>query len=460
MIHILLIEIIHTNPRTWQNHGSIRSMSTLEELAVKVLDKNWLDGYSIPTKSLYPFQWHWDSGFTSLGNAHSKLERSIEELRSLFSGQWDNGMIPHIVFHSENEDSYFPNFDFWNANVNAGAPSKPKTSGITQPAVHGFILEKLIEISPDDPELISFIKYIFPSIVNYHRFLYNFRDPYKEGLMFIYHPWESGRDNSPLWDEAMDRIDLDLNAIPNYIRKDTSIADSSERPTNDQYDRYVYLLELGKKHKYDGNGIFEESEFLIQDTLMNAVLIRSNDSLIKLAERFGFDSAELKEWNTQSIRTFNEKLWDPELKTYAPFDMRSNSRISYKEIGSFVSLFASIPSDNKAKILNDYLLGLHEAGFYLCPSFDPYDSLFDSKRYWRGPIWPQMNWMIYHGLKNYSFMDTADIVKNDLLYLVSKHGFHEYFESQKSIADMMTHGYGGSDFSWTAACTLDLIKHS
>ena len=69
-----------------------------------------------------------------------------------------------------------------------------------------------------------------------------------------------------------------------------------------------------------------------------------------------------------------------------------------------------------------------------------------------------MNWMIYYGLKKYGFEDTARIVKSDLIELATKLGYYEYFESQKSLVENLSAGYGGSDFSWTAACTLDLIK--
>ena len=39
------------------------------------------------------------------------------------------------------------------------------------------------------------------------------------------------------------------------------------------------LIELGKKNQYDGPGIAEESPFLIQDSLINAILIKSNQAL-------------------------------------------------------------------------------------------------------------------------------------------------------------------------------------
>ena len=308
--------------------------------------------------------------------------------------------------------------------------------------------------------MIAFTKAIFPKMVKSHRFLYTYRDPEREGLMFIFHPWESGRDNSPLWDESLDRIHFKKDEIPSYERRDTSIAPADERPTSYQYDRYVYLLQLGKKYQYDGNAIFEESPFLVQDTLMNAVLIRSNQSLIRIGKRFGFDVGELEEWQQQAQSKFKEKLWNADLQTFAVYDLRADYHIPYKEIGGLAALYAEIPNAEQALQLNNYLKDLHDRGYYICPSFDVDHPLFDSKRYWRGPVWPQMNWMIYHGLKYYQFDATAEIVKSDLIELVLKHGFYEYFESQKTIAEQLTTGYGGSDFSWTAACVLDFLHEN
>ena len=129
----------------------------------------------------------------------------------------------------------------------------------------------------------------------------------------------------------------------------------------------------------------------------------------------------------------------------------------HKEIGGLFPLFAGIPSQTQAEKINEYLISLHQRGYFVCPSFDVDSPLFDSKRYWRGPIWPQMNWMIYHGLKSYGFNETADIVRNDLISLVEKVGFWEYFESQKSVVVNQDRGYGGDNFSWTASSIIDLI---
>ena len=130
----------------------------------------------------------WDSGFVALGTSTYNLEMSLAEIEKMFSGQWENGMLPHILFHSEKEKTYFPNYDFWNSKVNNGAPQSPKSSGITQPAVFGFIVHDILKNHWGNQVVQSFAKRTFGKIVKYHRFLYNYRDPYNEGLFFIYHP--------------------------------------------------------------------------------------------------------------------------------------------------------------------------------------------------------------------------------------------------------------------------------
>lgn len=76
---------------------------------------------------------------------------------------------------------------------------------------------------------------------------------------------------------------------------------------------------------------------------------------------------------------------------------------------------------------------------------------FDSANYWRGPIWINMNWMLYHGLKHYGFQKKARSVMMDILELVKLYGFREYFDPYKGI------GYGTDGFSWTAALFIDTI---
>ena len=102
--------------------------------AVEILQGNDLGTYTVPTHGLYPFQWNWDSCLTALGQAHFDEARAWVEIETLFDHQWDDGMVPHIIFHKEDE-GYFPGPDVW--KTGRAVP----TSGITQPPVAGFEFE-------------------------------------------------------------------------------------------------------------------------------------------------------------------------------------------------------------------------------------------------------------------------------------------------------------------------------
>ena len=89
--------------------GSVKGdgvTNLLNEQAIAILKKNDRGGFTIPTARLYPFQWNWDSAFVALGLATYDLDRAWTELEMLVSGQCDDGMIPSIVFRTDDQD-YF-----------------------------------------------------------------------------------------------------------------------------------------------------------------------------------------------------------------------------------------------------------------------------------------------------------------------------------------------------------------
>ena len=71
-----------------------------------VLEANWLGHGTSPSLQLYPHQWSWDAACIAMGYASWYQSRAEQELRSLFAGQWRNGLLPHIVFTEG--ASYFP----------------------------------------------------------------------------------------------------------------------------------------------------------------------------------------------------------------------------------------------------------------------------------------------------------------------------------------------------------------
>ena len=432
----------------------------LIEQAQNILNTNSQPGgYTIPCKGLYPFQWKWDAGFIAIGYAHYDIEKAKTEITSLLSSQWLNGFIPHIVFHQES-DTYFPGPDFHQAELNPLSNKNYPSTGMTQPPVVGFTLEKIYHIAKDKKDILDFIKDNIDKVYNSHNYFYSCRDPKNEGLVYIYHNWESGTDNSPVWDD----IWLTMNP-PEYKveRKDIKIVDPSERPTNREYDHYLHIIDIAKEHNYDDKKIAELSPFLVQDPLFNTLLIKSNQSLINLYQIIGGNEdkiKQLKEWQTKSINSFNDKLYNADLGAYVYYDLRNEKYINQISSSSFAPLYAGIPSKEQAAnivaTMSDKFGGENR---YLCASFDPESDRFNPKKYWRGPVWINMNWFLYYGLLDYGYDELANKIKSDSLELISKAGFYEYFNPNKEVYEFENGGYGGSDFSWTAALYLDLINN-
>ena len=113
-------------------------MSEVIKEAINVLKENDRGGYTVPTNRLYPFQWNWDSVFTAMGLWHFNKWRAWLEIISLLDGQWENGMIPHIIFR-QNDPDYFPGPDEWASN------NEPPTSCLTQPPVLSSIIWQMVK---------------------------------------------------------------------------------------------------------------------------------------------------------------------------------------------------------------------------------------------------------------------------------------------------------------------------
>lgn len=381
-------------------------------------------------------------------------------MRHLFKGQWKNGMLPHIVFGEEKDAQYFPGPDFWQTENVLQSPDNQRTSGIAQPPVHGFVLLEMYEIAEDKERAKSFLKELYPKVLALHKYLYENRDPNEEGLVYIQHPWESGTDNSPTWDDALSRIDISKIDLPKYTRKDLQNPEAARhRPTDLDYDRYVHLVDIFRKNQYDDKAIFEQSPFLVQDPLFNAILAKSNEALIEIGGMLGEDVSEIVGWNELTLYSMNEKLWDEEWGIYNAYDLRNGRVIPCETNSGILPLFGGVPTQDQAELMLNLLnheafSGSEKTPTRLCPTYSLLTDDLDFEKYWRGPIWVNMNWMLYHGLKRFDFEAAAEKVKEHTLELLSEYGFYEYFDPRKNTEK---NGYGTNQFSWSAALCIDLL---
>ena len=432
---------------------------SLADQAKAVLDENWRGGYTVPSARLYPFQWNWDSGFIALGLAYYRPERAIEEIRSMFKGQWRNGLLPHMNFHKV-DPGYFPGPEMWGPERMTERPPGLLTSGITQPPVFAFIVERIAALPfGQTAEWRAFEREIYPKILAFHRYLYTHRDPHQEGLVYIQHNWESA-DNSPAWDAILDAIDVTGARDLTALRRDLKGADAAQRPTNANYQRYLWLVDFCIQRDYRDATIAAECPFLVQDMLFNSLLVKSNFALIMLARRLGENPAEIEAWNERSVATINRKLWDETAGFYYSYDLRNQRRIPVKTSSGFMPLFAGICDRAQAARLADHLTRTFTRGegWRLCASTAADEPSFDPVKYWRGPIWINMNWMIHHGLRRAGLDALAARVRADTLHLLEATGLYEYFDARPP-RENIGHGLGAARFSWSAAIALDLLHN-
>ena len=410
------------------------------DLAKKTLIENRRTGYTLPTNNkLYPAQWNWDSAFIALGYSHFNLEYAITEMETLLSGQWSDGMIPHILFHEEDE-SYFPNHKTWECGKNI--PS----SGITQPPIICTVIKKIVDQNElKDNEKVR-IKNIIVKLKNYLDWFYKFRDPKSLGLASIIHPWESGLDNSPIWDSALDKIIIEKNLT--YKRRDLNVSKSTDRPLKKDYDCYITLLNQFKKNNYNPSTLVKLSMFNIIDIGFNSILIKATKDLIDVSKKFNLDFSDLKKKISLSEENII-KFYNDNEELFFSYDFKNHNLIKVDAISNYFILYADIKNDKINGKIIDKLKKYNSEKDLIFTTVSPNHLSFEEKRYWRGPVWINSNWIIYEGLKEKDGK-FAHLLKKKTLKLLEDKKFYEYYNYKNSEC------LGANNFSWSAALYLDL----
>ena len=439
----------------------------LARQAEKVLSSNDMGDWTKAAPNLYPHQWSWDSAFIAIGIAHYDVHRAAQEIQSLLDHQWKNGKVPHIVFNPDAPpESYFPGPEHWaSAAANApNAPPKPATtSGLCQPPVHAIAVRRILEVAEksgkDKAETREFLHEVYPKLFAWHRYLATYRDPEESGLVTIYHPWESGTDNSPRWHAALMRVEV--GDMPEYERLDLHhIADSSERPVQDIYDRFIWLVELIKQAGCDDGLIYDTNPFLVKDVLMSAILVRANEALLEIGGLIGApneDRATLLHWIERGRRGLEER-WDDDLNLCLDYDLRDASPLKAHTIAGFAPLIAGTENPKRRDSLLQTLDSAMSAGhpdlrWPLPPSTSPGEPEFHPRSYWRGPVWPVMNWLLWWSLQRSGERARAARLRECGLAQLADGSFGEYYEP------FTGEPLGSDQQSWTAAVALDWLAN-
>jgi glycogen debranching enzyme len=88
------------------------------------------------------------------------------------------------------------------------------------------------------------------------------------------------------------------------------------------------------------------------------------------------------------------------------------------------------------------------------PTVPPFAPSFEAKRYWRGPVWAIMNWLLIEGLERNGMTGLAERLRTGTIAAIAATDAAEYFDP------ITGEGCGGAAFSWTAAAYLHFTQRA
>ncbi|XVV13814.1 amylo-alpha-1,6-glucosidase [Actinoplanes sp. CA-131856] len=424
--------------------------------AAGVLETNWAGDHMVPSRRLYPHQWSWDAAFIAVGLAYVNPTRAWRDLRSLFEAQWPDGRVPHIVFDpAMSEADYFPGPAFWGVPAYGVRPAHGST-GIVQPPLHAVAAWEVYRRAAAHGAAASQqaraeLEWLYPRLVAQQEYLTDRRDLGGGGLASVVHPWETGLDNSPAWDDAMANVPADLSLLNVYRRRDLAVSEASHRPTDTDYARYVGLVLSYRAADYSDTGLLERHAFAVECPSFNAILGAAELSLAQIAGVLGHPAAadSHRERAQRITSAIVARLWNPDTGMFHARDVHTGKLTPARCVSGLVPLM--LP-DLPAGQVEGVLAAMRSERFGLpVTSYDRTAADFDTLRYWRGPVWINVNWLLRRGLLVHGRRDEAEDLRAAMVRLVHRNGHFEYFHPETG------EGLGAPSFSWTAALALDLL---
>lgn len=330
----------------------------------------------MPSKSHYVGVWQWDAYFHALAYRYVDPELAENQFRIMLAHQLDDGMIPDAIY----DEGVVAEMD------------RPVRAAVTKPPIAAWAALKLHNTNPNP----IFLREIYSPLVRWNLWWFGMNDDDADGLAQYNHPYSSGMDNSPLWDEGMPIESPDLNTY--LCRQQQALAGIAE------------VL-----------GIPSDAEMWRR---------RAESMAGRMVEHF-YDETAGVFWATRKHKPI--KIMTP-LSLYPLITGYMDRDVAQRLVDH----------------LNDPKLFKTQ---YPIPTVAINDANYDPEVMWRGPTWINVNYLFIDGLLRAGYEDTARELRDRTLDLIMKHNdIYEYYNPETGEPP----SNAAPTFGWSAAIFIDL----
>ncbi|RZT95472.1 putative isomerase [Ancylomarina subtilis] len=344
--------------------------------------------------------WSWDSWKQAVALVRFNPELAKSNLRSMFQYQDEMGMVADCVYFDSKENNWRD----------------------TKAPLASWAVLEIYKATSD----LEFVKEIYPKLVKYHNWWYQYRDNDKNGLCeygstdgsLIAAKWESGMDNAVRFDDSK-------------------------------------ML----KNNENGWSMNQESVDL------NAYLQAEKEDLAELAKLIGrADQAKTyKQEATELKQRIAADFWDEATGFFYDREIVTGKLLTVQQgPEGWIPLYTGIATKEQAKrvvtVLMDSTKFATKVPFpTLVADHKKFNPL---KGYWRGPVWLDQAYFGIKGLERYGYQKEADQLSQKLLH--NTEGLLDDAPIRENYHPISGKGLNANHFSWSAAHYLMLLsdKHN
>jgi hypothetical protein len=309
----------------------------------------------------------------------------------------------------------------------------------------------------------QFLREVYPLIKGWHEWWFAdrgdgqpWRDGNRDGLL------ELGSNMSP-FDTPQASADSEMYGAHHQAAMWESGYDDS--PMWGFYERGVSVHPKKYRGQEGVRYVFKTGTLNLNTTLTNGLWALSADMLVRIARELGYgnDERRFREEYERIKKRINEVLWDPGSGMYLNrLWAEDGGQFSYRKSPvMFYMLAAQVASPEQAqRLVYEHLLNPNEFwGEYVLPTISRDDPAYPEQYYWRGNIWPPMNYFTYEGLKRYGYDAVAAQLAEKTYQLIKKNwdstgAIWENYNSITGEGDSRGIGASTKHYSWSAALPL------